>query len=143
MVDWVLLTFAMFNIIHIYNFCPLLNIWLVERNIRQTYLSQGEGGEGGGRAPHVPPIEKLPQTNAIKNDTPPPDFLTTPSTPLKWIYHMIHGHTCFNLAYMFTEWWDLDEPCSLGDVESVIQSHNYAKTLGDQVTKKVRLLNLN
>jgi hypothetical protein len=56
---------------------------------------------------------------------------------------VIHGCIYFNLAYMFTEWWDLDEPCSLGDVESVIQSHNYAKTLGDQVTKKVRLLNLN
>ncbi len=44
-------------------------------------------GEGRG-APHVPPIkifEKLLHKNAIKHDTPPPDFLTTPSTPLKRI----------------------------------------------------------
>jgi hypothetical protein len=45
------------------------------------------GGEGGGEAPHVSPIkifEKLPHKNAIKHD-PSPDFLTTPSTPLKRI----------------------------------------------------------
>ncbi len=44
------------------------------------------GGRGGRGAPHVPPIkifEKLPQKNVIKHDSPPPDFLTTPSTPLK------------------------------------------------------------
>ena len=44
------------------------------------------GVERGGWAPHVPPIqifEKLPHKNAIKHDPPPPDFLTTPSTPSK------------------------------------------------------------
>jgi hypothetical protein len=37
-----------------------------------------------GRGAQVPPIkifEKLPHKNAIKHD--PPDFITTPSTPLK------------------------------------------------------------
>ncbi len=34
---------------------------------------------------------------------------------------------------MFTEWWDLDEPCAKGEVEAVILSHTYAKTLGEQV----------
>jgi len=41
-----------------------------------------------GGAPHVLPIkifEKLPHKNAIKHDPPTPDFLTTPSTPLKRI----------------------------------------------------------
>jgi hypothetical protein len=41
---------------------------------------------GGRGAPHVPLIkifEKLPHKNAIKHD--PPDFLITPSTPLKRI----------------------------------------------------------
>jgi hypothetical protein len=45
----------------------------------------GERGEGWG-APHEPAIkifEKLPNKNAIRHD--PPDFLTTPSTPLKRI----------------------------------------------------------
>jgi hypothetical protein len=36
-------------------------------------------------------------------------------------------------ACMFTEWWDLDEPCAKGEVEAVILSHTYAKTLGEQV----------
>jgi hypothetical protein len=44
------------------------------------------GGERGRWALHVTPIkifEKLPHKNAIKHD--PPDFFTTPSTPLKRI----------------------------------------------------------
>jgi hypothetical protein len=49
-------------------------------------------GGGGGGAPHVPPIkifEKLPHKNAIKHD--PPDFLTTPSTPIKRICQKNQG----------------------------------------------------
>ncbi len=33
---------------------------------------------------------------------------------------------------MFTEWWDLDEPCKIGEVEAVIVSHTYAKLLGKE-----------
>lgn len=40
---------------------------------------------------------------------------------------------CIFLACMYTEWWDLDEPCAKGEVEAVILSHTYAKMLGEQV----------
>ena len=36
-------------------------------------------------------------------------------------------------ACMFTEWWDLDDPCAKGEVEAVILSHTYAKMIGEPV----------
>jgi hypothetical protein len=47
-------------------------------------LIDAHRGRGGRGVPHLPLInifEKLPHKNAIKHD--PPDFFTTPSTPLK------------------------------------------------------------
>ena len=47
---------------------------------------------------------------------------------------MIEKLHSYFLACLFTEWFDLDDPCKQGDVESVYVSNIYVSKLGKQVS---------
>ena len=42
--------------------------------------------------------------------------------------HILNFQGC-----LYTEWWDLNEPCGIGESEAVAVSYNFAQTLGKQV----------
>ena len=41
---------------------------------------------------------------------------------------------CFLAGCLYTEWFDLDEPCSKGEVESVYVTNVFASRLGKYVS---------